>query len=110
MGKKNLPPAVKTGIAAGENSGHVTTRIHLKPKPSNRKGHLGKRTKVVRELIREVTGFAPYEKRVMELLKNSKDKRARRLAKRRLGTFLRAKRKVEELSGVIAETRRHAAH
>ncbi|TPX41700.1 hypothetical protein SeMB42_g05451 [Synchytrium endobioticum] len=110
MGKKNLPPPAKTGIAAGENAGHVTERIHLKPKPSNRKGHLAKRTKFVRELIREVTGFAPYERRVMELLKNSKDKRARRLAKRRLGTFVRAKRKVEELSNVIAETRRHGAH
>jgi large subunit ribosomal protein L36e len=35
-------------------------------------------------LIREVVGFAPYERRVMELLKNSKDKRARKLAKRRV--------------------------
>lgn len=34
--------------------------------------------------MREVVGFAPYEKRVMELLKNSKDKRARRLAKKRV--------------------------
>jgi hypothetical protein len=61
-------------------------------------------------LIREVAGFAPYEKRVMELLKNSKDKRARKLAKRRLGTLTRAKRKVEELQAVIIESRRAAAH
>ena len=53
-----------------------------------------------------MSGFAPYEKRVMELLKNSKDKRARKFAKQRLGTFTRAKRKVEELSSVIAESRR----
>ena len=45
---------------------------------------LAKRTKFVRDLVREVVGFAPYEKRVMELLKNSKDKRARRLAKKRV--------------------------
>jgi hypothetical protein len=38
----------------------------------------------VRELIREVAGFAPYERRVMELLKNGKDKRARKLAKKRV--------------------------
>jgi large subunit ribosomal protein L36e len=63
----------------------------------------------VRSVIREVAGFSPYEKRVMELLKNSKDKRARRLAKKRLGTLLRAKRKVDELNGVIAESRRAAA-
>jgi large subunit ribosomal protein L36e len=61
-------------------------------------------------LIRDVVGFAPYEKRVMELLKNSKDKRARKLAKKRLGTFYRAKKKTEELSGVIAEQRRQQAH
>lgn len=42
----------------------------------------------------------------MELLKNSKDKRARKLAKRRLGTFGRAKRKVDELNNVLIETRR----
>ncbi|KAJ8108114.1 hypothetical protein OPT61_g8392 [Boeremia exigua] len=50
--------------------------------------------------------LAPYEKRVIELLRNSKDKRARRLAKKRLGTFGRAKRKVDEMSKVIAESRR----
>ncbi len=43
-----------------------------------------KRTTFVRSLIREVVGFAPYEKRVMELLKTSKDKRARKLAKKRV--------------------------
>ncbi|KAJ3316581.1 hypothetical protein HDU76_001695 [Blyttiomyces sp. JEL0837] len=68
--------------------------------------HLSKRSKFVRSLIREVAGFAPYERRVMELLKNSKDKRARRLAKKRLGTFVRAKKKIEDLSNVIAESRR----
>lgn len=46
----------------------------------------------------------------MELLKNSKDKRARKLAKKRLGTLVRAKRKVEDMSNVIAESRRAAAH
>ncbi|KAK6095289.1 ribosomal protein L36 [Batrachochytrium dendrobatidis] len=104
MGKLNLPPVQKTGIAAGINKGHVTTRKQLAPKPVNKKG----RTKFVRDLVREVVGFSPYEKRVMELLKNSKDKRARKVAKKRLGTLRRAKRKVEELSNVIAESRRAA--
>jgi large subunit ribosomal protein L36e len=47
-------------------------------------GMATKRTKFVRQLIRDVVGFAPYERRVMELLKNSKDKRARKLAKKRV--------------------------
>lgn len=42
----------------------------------------------------------------MELLKNNKDKRARKLAKARLGTYIRGKKKVEELSNVIIESRR----
>ena len=88
------------------NKGHITTRRQLKQKPSYRKGALSTNSKFVRDLIREVSGFSPYEKRVMELLKNSKDKRAKRLAKKRLGTFLRAKKKVDELQGVIAESRR----
>ncbi len=87
---------------------------------------LGKRVKFVRDLVREVAGFAPYEKRCMELLKNNKDKRARKLAKKRvlydigfswmlmvflqLGTLRRAKKKVEELANVLVESRRAAGH
>jgi len=70
---------------------------------------LAKRTKVVREIIREVAGFAPYERRTLELLKVGKDKRARKFAKRRLGTMLRAKRKIEELTNVLMAQRRAAA-
>jgi large subunit ribosomal protein L36e len=101
--------APRSGIAVGLNKGHVTTPLERKTiKPSNRKGQLTKRTKFVRSLIREVVGFAPYEKRVLELLKNSKDKKARKLAKRRLGTLRRAKRKIEELNNVLVESRRVA--
>lgn len=63
----------------------------------------------IREIVREVCGFAPYERRVMELLKigtASTNKRALKLAKRRLGTHLRGKRKREELQEVIAAQRR----
>jgi hypothetical protein len=38
----------------------------------------------VREIVKEVAGLAPYERRVIELLRNSKDKRARKLAKKRV--------------------------
>ena len=74
---------------------------------SRTKGHLSKRTAFVRDIVKEVAGLAPYERRVIELLRNSKDKRARKLAKKRLGTFGRAKRKVDELTRVITESRRH---
>ncbi|RKP06302.1 ribosomal protein L36e, partial [Thamnocephalis sphaerospora] len=75
----------KTNIIIGKNKGFPTTPRTVKPRPASNKGRLGSRTKFVRELIREVAGFAPYERRVMELLKNGKDKRARKLAKKRVG-------------------------
>ncbi|RGB26663.1 ribosomal protein L36e [Rhizophagus diaphanus] len=104
--KQSKEKKPKSGIVVGLNKGHKVSAREARPKPSRRKGVLSHRVKFVRELIREVAGYAPYEKRVMELLKNSKDKRARKLAKKRLGTFVRAKRKVEELSNIIAESRR----
>ncbi|KAI4128719.1 MAG: hypothetical protein LQ347_004060 [Umbilicaria vellea] len=121
----------RSGIAVGLNRGHKTEAREVKPRISRTKGHLSKRTAFVREIVKEVSGaaadclqlqkesslltifstdsLAPYERRVIELLRNSKDKRARKLAKKRLGTFGRAKRKVDELQRVIAESRR-AAH
>lgn len=65
-----------------------TTAIARKPRISRTKGHLSKRTAFVREIVKEVAGLAPYERRVIELLRNSKDKRARKLAKKRVCRFL----------------------
>ncbi|KAL7909685.1 ribosomal protein L36e domain-containing protein [Trichoderma velutinum] len=74
----------KTGLAVGLNKGHKTTARVVKPRVSRTKGHLSKRTAFVREVVKEVAGLAPYERRVIELLRNSKDKRARKLAKKRV--------------------------
>lgn len=63
-----------------------TTPRVVKPRVSRTKGHLSKRTAFVRDIIKEVAGLAPYERRVIELLRNSKDKRARKLAKKRVST------------------------
>jgi len=103
-----MPKEVKqrSGLAVGLNKGHKVTPHQPKPKVSRTKGHLAKRTQFCREIVREVCGLAPYERRVIELLRNSKDKRARKLAKKRLGSFGRAKRKVDEMTKVIAESRR----
>jgi len=47
-----------------------------------------KHAKFVRDLVREVCGFAPYEKRAMELLKISKDKRALKFCKKKVRHFV----------------------
>ncbi|KAJ1830763.1 ribosomal protein L36 [Coemansia sp. RSA 2711] len=101
-------PVAKSGIAYGANAGHITARREEKPRATNSKGNNhSKHNAFVRDLIREVAGFAPYERRIMELLKNSRDKRARKLGKKRLGTLRRSKKKIDELSNVLAASRRN---
>lgn len=48
---------------------------------------LSKRVKFVRDIVKEVAGLAPYEKRVTELLKVGRDKRALKLCKRKVCPF-----------------------
>ncbi|KAK7695902.1 hypothetical protein QCA50_000541 [Cerrena zonata] len=96
----------RSNLRVGLNKGFPTTPIPKTVRPSQRKGVTSQRTKFVRSVVREVAGFSPYERRVMELLRNSKDKKARKLTKKRLGTLLRSKRKLEELSTIIQESRR----
>ncbi|KDQ29393.1 hypothetical protein PLEOSDRAFT_1070894 [Pleurotus ostreatus PC15] len=98
----------RTNLSIGANKGHPTTPLERPARPSTRKGVSSQKTQFVRSVIREVAGFSPYERRVMELLRNSKDKRARKLTKKRVsvGTLLRSKRKLEELGNIIQESRR----
>jgi predicted metallopeptidase len=91
----------KISIAVGLDRGFKTTKIARKERPGNSKGRASARVKSIREVVREVAGFAPYEKRIMELLRNELDKRALRFARKRLGSLTRAKRKREELGNVI---------
>ncbi len=67
---------------------------------------MGDRVKAVRNIIKDTVGFAPYERRMMEVLKgggNNPQKRAYKYAKNRLGAHSRAKRKVKEMEDQIAK-------
>lgn len=67
---------------------------------------IGKVNKLVRDVVRDTVGFAPYERRVMELIKgggSNPTKRAYKFAKNRLGSHIRAKRKVKEMEDAIAK-------
>nr|ACI68713.1 60S ribosomal protein L36 [Salmo salar] len=106
---KKADMAIRYPMAVGLNKGHPVTKNVTAPKHARRRGRLTKHSKFVRDTIREVCGFAPYERRAMELLKVSKDKRALKFIKKRIGTHIRAKRKREELSNVLAAMRKAAA-
>lgn len=55
------------GLARGLNKGHPVTKNNRTPKPSRHRGRLSRKTKICREVVREITGFAPYERRAMEV-------------------------------------------
>ena len=55
--------------------------------------------------MRACPGFTPYEKRMIEVLKGggaNPQKRCWKFAKNRLGSHVRAKRKVAEITEIIA--------
>lgn len=88
-----------SGIAVGLKKGYIVTkRAADKQRPSRMKGRLSKRMKLVRSLIVEVAGMAPYEKRIRDVLVTggtTAEKRAYKFAKNRLGTHKRANKKKE---------------
>ena len=111
MGKTKVAKPEPTGMAAGLNKGFIVTRRALKQKPSHRRGRKSERVALVREVVREVVGFAPYERRMIELIKigsASTFKRSLKLAKRRLGTHRRGKKKRDEMSEAVSAMRRKA--
>ena len=77
----------KTGLFVGLNHGHVVTRpkkMAWKTRPVTLKGKVSKRSAAVREVIREVAGFSPLEKRMMELVRTGvalKEKKAGKIAR-----------------------------
>ena len=97
----------RTGLFKGLNKGFIVTKPKVnykKIRPQHKKGKLGKRVSLVREVIREVSGLAPYERKMMEMIRTgvaAKEKKAVRLARRRLGTHSRATRKRDEINDMI---------
>lgn len=102
----------KSGIFVGLNKGFIVTKPKVggrKAKVSRRKGALGKRVQLIREVIREVAGLAPYERKMMEMIRTgvaSKEKKAVKMARRRLGTHHRAQLKRDEINELIRAQRK----
>nr|VZI22616.1 unnamed protein product [Spirometra erinaceieuropaei] len=95
----------KYSVAVGRERGYRRTKNVKRPRPSASKAHGGKQSKFTRSLVREIVGFAPYERRVLELLKNDREKRALKFTKKRIGGHRRSKRKREELMAIVKSMR-----
>uniref|UniRef100_A0A8C0J989 60S ribosomal protein L36 n=1 Tax=Chelonoidis abingdonii TaxID=106734 RepID=A0A8C0J989_CHEAB len=89
--------------------GHKVRKNVSKPRRCCRRERLTKHARFVRDMVREVCGVAPYEKRATELLKVSRNRRALKFIKKRVGTHIRAKRKREECSNILAAMRKAIA-
>ncbi|EGC30307.1 hypothetical protein DICPUDRAFT_50803 [Dictyostelium purpureum] len=89
-------PVRRSGIIKGYNKGHPVVKRTV---PSTfKKQVVTKRVAAIRDVIREVSGFAPYERRIQELLKSGLDKRALKVAKKRLGSIQAGKKKRDEMA------------
>ena len=70
----------------------------------------GARRAFVREVVHEVAGFSPYERRAMDLIKLERRRQARCFLKKRLGTHKRAMQKLTKLENIIQEESLHHEH
>mgnify|MGYP001987557062 CR=1 FL=1 len=102
----------RTGLFVGLNHGHVVQRPKVqawKTRPVLSKGRKSQRCTMVREVIREVAGFSPLEKKMLELIRTgvaTKEKKAGKMARQKLGTHRRAQHKKHELIDFVSASKR----
>eukprot|EP01069_Polyplicarium_translucidae_P012934 Polyplicarium_translucidae@DN661_c0_g1_i1.p1 len=104
--------AESASVAKQTKKSFIVSKRMLPSRPVDKKGRLGSRVKMIREVVREVSGFMPYERRAMELIKMgsaSSMKRCLKACKKRLGTHKRGKKKRDELQEAVQRQRRAAA-
>merc|ERR1711971_1362728 len=90
---EKMPREDRTGGFVGINAGFVVTkpkveREAFKANKSGRKGRLNPRVKAVREIVAEVCGLQPFQKKMIEMIRTGvaiKEKKAVKLARARVG-------------------------
>ena len=106
----------RTGIFVGLNKCHIVQRpaafiakMAWKTRPVTKKGKASKRSLAVREIIREVAGFSPLEKKMLELIRTgvaAKEKKAVKHARAKLGTHRRATLRRDAINNIILAQKR----
>ena len=108
MSETNNRSGLFVGPKAGRNV-KLPAKQAWKTRPITRKGRISKRAKAVREVIREVAGWSPLEKKMLELIRTGvalKAKKAVKTARAKLGTHRRALLKRTAIQDVINQQRR----
>ena len=104
----------RTGLFVGLNKGFIVTKpkngdAAFRKNKSHRKGRLNNRVKNVREVVSEICGLSPFERKMCELIKTgivSKEKRAVKLARRKLGGQKRANHKRDQITKILMAQRK----
>merc|ERR1712072_557674 len=104
-----MPREEKTGIFVGLNRGHIVTKPKVpaeafKANKSGRKGRIHPRVRAVREVVQEVCGLAPFQKKMIEMIRTGvaiKEKKAVKLARARVGQHKRAGHIRDNLVAII---------
>ncbi len=99
----------KSGIFVGLNKGFITEAPKVrhdafKKDKSHRKGRCSARAKALREVMVEVTGLSPFQRKMMEMLKTGdsvKEKKAVRVARKRTGSHKRAQLVRDKIANII---------
>ncbi|CCW63002.1 unnamed protein product [Phytomonas sp. EM1] len=102
----SVPP--RTGIIVGFNKGHVTTPRARQPSSNDRYAVPHKKLRAVKAIVADLVGHSPLERRVQELLRVGKEKRALKLCKKRLGDFTSAKKKRSKMEEVLRNISKRA--
>ena len=99
----------RSGLFVGLNKGHVVKTVPARKRPVLRKGRLANRSKAIREVMRDVCGFSPLDKKMLEMIRTgiaSKEKKAVKIARQKIGTHLRAQQRRDNLLSFIQTQRR----
>merc|ERR550534_2520159 len=105
---------IQSGLFVGMNKGHIVTKPEKHPNTfkkdkSLRRGRIHKRVEAVREVITEITGLSPFQRKMLELIRTGEakaEKKALKLARKRAGSQKRAIVLREKMFKVIAASRK----